>query len=413
MRFIHAADIHLDSPLRGLGSYEDMPVETLRGATRAAFTRLVDEAIAMDVDFMVIAGDVYDGDWRDHNTGLYFARQMGRLRAADIPVYLLHGNHDAESVMTRSLEMPDNVHVFSSRAPSTFTLERHKVALHGRSFPEAAVTDNIAAEYPPPVPGYFNIGVLHTALEGNARHANYAPCTLEQLQAGGYQYWALGHVHDFRVFPGAVPVVFPGNLQGRHIREQGEKGAVLVSCTDHHVESTDRLIVDVLRWQELRLEVSGHESRAEIMAAVGEALEETLRSFPDDKPCVLRLVLQGESPLYGQLQAERTQLRTDVVGKIAGLSDGRMWLEKLSLDIRPPRRAANEAIADDLAALLAETARDPAFQQAFLQSLQGLRDKASFELAREPVFQALREGKVDDLLQEAAAAVLDRLGREV
>src|SRR5690606_25767458 len=169
-----------------------------------------------------------------------------------------------------------------------------------------------------------------------------------------YQYWALGHVHDFRVFPGAVPVVFPGNLQGRHIREQGEKGAVLVSCTDHHVESTDRLIVDVLRWQELRLDVSGHESRAEIMAAVGEALEETLRSFPDDKPCVLRLVLQGESPLYGQLQAERTQLRTDVVGKIAGLSDGRMWLEKLSLDIRPPRRAANEAIADDLAALLAE-----------------------------------------------------------
>lgn len=412
MRFIHAADIHLDSPLRGLGSYEDMPVETLRGATRAAFTRLVDEALALDVDFMVIAGDLYDGDWPDHNTGLYFARQMGRLRAADIPVYLLHGNHDAESVMTRSLELPDNVHVFSAKAPSTFLLERHKVALHGRSFPQAAVTENIALEYPSPRPGYFNIGVLHTALEGNARHANYAPCTLEQLHASGYQYWALGHVHEFRVFPGPVPVVFPGNLQGRHIREQGEKGAVLVSCVDQHVESIERLEADVLRWHEARLDISAHESRAEILAATGRALEDILRHQAADKPCVLRMVLEGESPLYGELQAQRTQLRTDIVARIASLSDGRMWLEKLRLDIRPPARAADASLADDLAALLAETAHDPAFQQAFLNSLQGLRDKASFELAQEPVFKAIREGSVDEILQDAAAALLDRLSKE-
>src|SRR5690606_26969906 len=251
MRFIHAADIHLDSPLRGLGSYDDMPVDTLRGATRAAFTRLVEEAIALEVDFVVIAGDLYDGDWKDHNTGIYFARQMGRLRNAGIPVYVLHGNHDAESVMTRRLTLPDTVHVFRAGKPTTFVLSQLKVALHGQSFSHAAVTDNLAAGYPDPLPGHFNIGVLHTALEGYAEHAHYAPCTLEQLHARGYQYWALGHVHEYCVFPGTVPVVFPGNLQGRHIREQGARGAVLVSCSEGEVQLIERLEVDVVRWHRL------------------------------------------------------------------------------------------------------------------------------------------------------------------
>ncbi|HLU77959.1 MAG TPA: DNA repair exonuclease [Burkholderiaceae bacterium] len=412
MRFIHAADIHLDSPLRGLGSYEDMPVDIVRGATRAAFTRLVDEALSLEVDFMVIAGDLYDGDWKDHNTGLYFARQMGRLRAAGIPVYLLHGNHDAESVMTKRLDLPDNVHVFPARAPATFRLDAHRVALHGRSFPEAAVTDNIAAAYPAPVPGYFNIGVLHTALEGNARHANYAPCSLEQLHASGYQYWALGHVHEYRVFPGPVPVVFPGNLQGRHIREPGARGAVLVSAGDDQIASVERLEVDVLRWHELRFDVSPHETRGELLAAIGRGLEDVLRQQPDNKPCVLRVVLEGESPLYGELQAGRAQLRADVVARMAGVSDGQLWLEKLRLDIRPPGRKASGAVSDDVAALLAAAVHDPAFHESFLESLQGLSERASFALADEPVFKALRERQVEGILQEAAAAVLDRLGRE-
>ena len=118
MKFIHAADLHLDSPLRGLSAYSDAPAEQLRTATRDAFVKLVDIALDEAVDFMVIAGDIYDGDWKDFNTGLFFIRQMGRLRQAGIPVYLLYGNHDAESDMTRSLTLPENVHVFSSRSPS-------------------------------------------------------------------------------------------------------------------------------------------------------------------------------------------------------------------------------------------------------------------------------------------------------
>ena len=412
MRFIHAADIHLDSPLRGLGSYEDMPVDTLRGATRAAFSRLVDEAVALDVDFMVIAGDLYDGDWKDHNTGVFFARQMGRLHNANIPVYVLHGNHDAESVMTSRLALPENVRVFSSKRAETFKLDAHRVALHGRSFPHAQVTENLVSDYPAPVPGYFNIGVLHTALEGSSRHANYAPCSLAQLHASGYQYWALGHVHDYQVYPGPVPVVFPGNLQGRHIREQGPKGAVLVSCVDGAVQAIEQLEVDVLRWSELRLDITSFTQRNEVLAAVRDALVQQFAQQPDDKPSVLRLVLTGETALYGELLASQTQLRSDVVATIAALSDGRMWLEKLRINLEPLAQTRSAPAADDLAGLLAHAVVEPEFQQDFLQNLQLLRDRAPHELAEEPVFHALRQGETATLLQEAAAALLERLSKE-
>lgn len=254
VKFIHAADIHLDSPLSGLTAYRDAPLDLLRTATRQAFTRLVDEAIEEAVSFMTIAGDLYDGHWKDYNTGHFFCRQMGRLNEAGIPVYLLFGNHDAESEMTKKLLLPPNVHIFETRRPSTFCIDALRVALHGQGFREAAITENLAAGYPPPVPGWLNIGVLHTALEGYAAHASYAPCSLSQLAAKGYGYWALGHVHEHAVLGEDPWVVFPGNLQGRHVRECGPRGAVLASVEGGEVRRVERLLVDVLRWQVMEVD---------------------------------------------------------------------------------------------------------------------------------------------------------------
>ena len=197
MKFIHTADIHVDSPLVGLAAYQNAPVASLRTATRDAFSALVDLAIDEAVDFMVIAGDLYDGAWKDYNTGHYFVREMGRLNQAGVPVYLLHGNHDAESEMTKRLTLPPNVHLFDSKKPGSYRIEALRVALHGRSCREAATLDNLAIGYPDAVPGWLNIGVLHTALEGYAAHPRYAPCSLAELTAKGYDYWALGHVHEF------------------------------------------------------------------------------------------------------------------------------------------------------------------------------------------------------------------------
>ena len=142
--FIHAADIHLDSPLSGLSAYEGAPVDLLRNAPRAAFSNLIDEAIRERVDFMVIAGDLYDGAWRDFNTGLFFSGETGRLKREEIPVFIVHGNHDAESELTKQLMLPDNVKVFSTRKAETHHLEHLGVALHGQSFREAKTEENLA-----------------------------------------------------------------------------------------------------------------------------------------------------------------------------------------------------------------------------------------------------------------------------
>lgn len=165
-RFLHAADIHLDSPLRGLSGQEGESAMRIRGATREAFENLVSLAIDEEVSFAIIAGDLYDGDWKDYRTGLFFVKQMGRLSEAGISVFLLYGNHDAESQITRKLLLPSNVRIFSSKKPETFTLPEIGVVLHGQSFRQRDVTDNLATDYPPPVPGNFNIGVLHTGLGG-------------------------------------------------------------------------------------------------------------------------------------------------------------------------------------------------------------------------------------------------------
>jgi len=261
-RFLHAADIHLDSPLTGLANIEGRVAERIRTAPRAAFEALVE---LDQVGFLVIAGDLYDGTWRDYKTGLFFAEQMGRLNQAGIPVFVLHGNHDAESQITRPLALPDNVRVFGTRKAQTFQLDKLNVALHGQSFRERAVTDNLVPDYPAPVKGAFNIGVLHTALGGMDDHANYAPCGLPELVAEGYDYWALGHVHQGQALNERPHVVFPGNLQGRHVCETGPKGACLVTVESGEVVEVAALTLDVVRWAALDLDVAAAGSTVDVV----------------------------------------------------------------------------------------------------------------------------------------------------
>lgn len=226
--FLHAADIHLDSPLQGLERYPDAPVEAVRAAPRRAFEALVELAIEERVAFVLLAGDLYDGDWKDYNTGLFFVAQMRRLAEAGIPVQLVSGNHDAASQITKRLSLPPNVKHFSSGRPETLELADYDVAIHGQSFAGRRVSEDLAAGFPPGDRGRFEIGLLHTSLDGRPGHADYAPCTVDGLRSKDYAYWALGHVHQREeVVRGDPWIVFPGNLQGRHARETGGKGASL------------------------------------------------------------------------------------------------------------------------------------------------------------------------------------------
>lgn len=416
MKFIHAADIHLDSPLLGISAYPDAPVDTLRGATRAAFTNLVSEAIDLEIDFLIIAGDLYDGGWKDHNTGIYFCKEMGRLKKVGIPVYLLFGNHDAESEMTKKLQLPDNVFVFDSRKSTTFQIENLRVALHGRSFREAATMDNLVIGYPVPMKGMFNIGVLHTALEGNAAHANYAPCSLDELHAKGYDYWALGHVHEHKIWQGASTIVFPGNLQGRYIKETGARGAVLVTVDEVGVQDVERLYVDVLRWHDLEVDAAPCNSMSEVVQAIARQLEQFLSNCQVGLPYAVRVSVEGKSNAHGELFGLEAQLRAEVLALAASIAPDRLWIEKVRVRTAPADageaiRARADALAD-LQVLLDAVDTDEDFLRKLQDELLALVTKAPPELQGNiAYFAEIRAGNLTNLVQEVRAGLLAHLAK--
>jgi DNA repair exonuclease SbcCD nuclease subunit len=223
MRFkmVHAADLHLDSPLTGLVRYEGAPVDEVRGATRRALENLVSLCLEEQARLLLLAGDLYDGDWRDYSTGLFFSAQMERLREAGTQVVWIRGNHDAQSKLTHHLSLGEHCHELVSKQPSTLEFPALELAVHGQGFATPAVTDDLSARYPEPVRGVLNVGLLHTALSGRRGHAPYAPCDAVSLAHRGYDYWALGHVHQREIVSTAPYIVFPGNLLGRHVRVEG------------------------------------------------------------------------------------------------------------------------------------------------------------------------------------------------
>lgn len=336
MKFIHAADLHVDSPLRGLDIYDGAPVARLRGASRQALIALVELALEQQVAMVLLAGDIYDGNWADFRTGLFFREQMLRLRRSGILVFMVKGNHDAESQITKQLPEVEGVHVFSAYKSETIDMEALGVAVHGRSFPHRAVPEDLVPLYPDPLPGRFNIGLLHTSLTGREGHDSYAPTSVEVLCDKGYDYFALGHVHAREVVRPSDPrIVFPGNLQGRHAKETGPKGCELVTVEGGVITAAEFVPLEVVRWHQLRLDVSGLSS-VDALARhfVGQANE--LVADARDRLHAVRLVIQGESALH-RLEAEQPgSIAAAIQAATQDLEDADIWIEQIRLDLQSP-----------------------------------------------------------------------------
>jgi DNA repair protein SbcD/Mre11 len=327
-KFIVAADIHLDSPLIGLSRYEGAPVDVLRGATREAFGNLINLAVEEKAAFVLISGDLYDGDWRDYNTGLFLSLQLARLREAGIRVFILHGNHDAESRITRSLRLPDNVRVLSSKQPETVLLEDLGVAIHGQGFARRDEVRDLAEGYPEAARRFFNIGMLHTALTGAAGHEPYAPCSLGTLQAKGYDVWALGHVHTRRILSDDPLILFPGNTQGRHARETGAKGCTLVTVEDGRIRSHEPRDLHVVRWEAISADVSGSATAAEVVDAVQAVVEKELGKGSGEV-LAARLNIEGTCPAHGELLADPEKWTAEIRAVVAAATGEGAWVEKV------------------------------------------------------------------------------------
>ena len=414
-QFLHAADIHLDSPLIGLAGVEGRVAERIRSAPRAAFEALVERAIEDEVDFLVIAGDLYDGTWRDYKTGLFFAEQMGRLNQARIPVYLLHGNHDAESQITKPLVLPENVSVFGTRKAETFRIEELNVALHGQSFRERAVTDNLVPDYPAPIAGAFNIGVLHTALGGMGEHANYAPCSVPELLAKGYDYWALGHVHQKRVLNERPHIVFPGNLQGRHVRETGPKGAFLVTVEEGEVVAFAPLELDVVRWSVMDVDVTAAGNMGDVINLMRDALAQEAHEA-DGRLLAARILLQGQTPLHNQLIASAQELTAEARSAALGLGEDVAWTERVTVWTSPVADSTESAAwADtfgDLQYMLGEARSDSELLMELQRDIGKLIRRLPHELrdtSEDEVFAAAAAGDFAGLVERVTPYLNARL----
>ncbi|WP_258373509.1 metallophosphoesterase family protein [Komagataeibacter saccharivorans] len=398
-RFLHAADLHLDSPLLGLTEKSGDYARLVADASRRAFDDMISLAIETDCRFVVLAGDVFDGDLRDTQCGLFFVNGMARLKAAGIRVFMILGNHDAENRFARHLHVTDNVYLFSSARAETRTMDDLGVAVHGRSFGSRKVEDNIARHYPPPVPGLFNIGILHTACEGREGHKTYAPCTVEQLVNHGYDYWALGHVHNREILHEDPYVVYAGNLQGRHAREAGPKGASLVTVRDGEVADVTHQVLDAVRWASATVDLSTAATHADMTALIRDIVS-ALVEQAQGRPLALRLELTGTTPLHPGLIRAPHDLQLEVETVLASLSD-EIWLERLKVHTHLPERPAvlDPSTGGRIAADIRAAATPDALRAELEQLLTGVLD-------RMPAHSRTEEMR-DSILKDIPARALD------
>jgi DNA repair exonuclease SbcCD nuclease subunit len=405
MKLVHAADLHLDSPLRGLERYETAPVEELRRATRDALGKLVELCVQERAELLLIAGDLFDGNWRDYSTGLFLCEQMARLREAAIDVVWLRGNHDAESRLTKHLKMPANVRELSTRSPESVSFERLDLVVHGQGFATGAVTDDLTRRYPRAVSGALNIGLLHTALDGREGHAPYAPVSVSNLVDLGYQYWALGHIHTHEVVAREPFVVYPGNLQGRHVRETGPKGAVVLEVDRGRVLGVEHRALDVVRFERLSLDVSESGTLDDVTDLVQKHMAEASRGA-EQRLLALRVELTGEGGVHTALA--RSPERVAALVRAAAIEvDSPIWVERVVVRTAPRTDLRALAASGPVGGLIREIEElrgDPGALQAFARDVPGLA-----ELERKLAAALDDPTPLAELLSEAEALLLSRL----
>lgn len=375
MLLVHAADIHLDSPLRGLSRIGEDNARDLRRSTRRALTNLVDLVLDRQADLLVIAGDLYDGSWHDFSTGQFFIEQMIKLHDEGIPVVIASGNHDAASEITRSLTLPPGVHMLATDKPESIVFDDLGAVVHGQGYETRDVKTNLAASYPDRILDLINVGVLHTAGSGPSDHMPYAPCSVADLESLRYNYMALGHIHQRGpVANGDFPAHFSGNLQGRNPRETGPKGALLVELEVGSRAKINFVPVDVARWNQITVDTTGMTEYANLAEFTRDRMFDAVADA-EGRTVILRINITGTSGLAGKL-TDSERLHADM--ESLAMQSGAV-LDKVKVNVRPPAPPDPEAqrIRDAIAEAANTLAEDTTTITATMQTLdRSIRDIA-------------------------------------
>lgn len=304
-RFIHAADLHLDSPFGGLAKAPEEIRKALSAATFAALKNLTEAAIEHEVDFVVVAGDLFDEADRSLRAQFALVKEWEKLAASGIAVYAIHGNHDHLGGKRARLDIPSSVHIFGARevhsAPAYTRRGELAARVYGMSYGERAVTANLAERYAVKGDAPYHIALLHGNVGGDPSHDSYAPCSLDQLAGGGFDYWALGHIHKREVLHRYPHVVYPGNTQGRHPKELEAKGCYLVDVAASGATELSFLALDTVRWLERTVSIEDVTTEQELLRKLLNGAADALDAG-EGRNVMLRLKLAGGGPLHTRLQ---------------------------------------------------------------------------------------------------------------
>ena len=418
LRFVHAADLHLDSPFKGMKAAAPENVsKALRDATFTAYENIVRLCMEERVDALLVAGDVYDSADRSLRAQLKFVEGLKRLDDAGIRSFICHGNHDPLDGWEANLDYPAGCTRFGAEfeAVPVFPDDPQRAVVHGISYPTRDVYDNLVPRLGKVDPEVFSIGLMHANVEGNADHAAYAPCTLADLVFSGINYWALGHVHTRDVLSQHSPtVVYPGNSQGRHANETGARGVYVVEVDDDRNVHLEFRAVDTVRWERLVLDISSMQTAQDLLNVLHQSTEEALGKA-NGRSIVLRITLKGRGALYDSLRTR--EFVQDLMDDLNGEWSGRTpfaWCERIEDETAPTfNRQERVQGSDFLAEVLKTTDRakiDPELQAGIRGGLGDLYEHRRYR--RLLADYALDEDELPTLIDEAEAIVVDLLAGE-
>ena len=421
-RFVHAADIHLDSPLRSLALRNLDLAELIGNATRRAFVRIVDLCIDEQVDALLLADDLHDGDQTSMKTARFLAEQMRRVHEAGIRVFIIRGNHDALSRITKELVFPDSVKVFGGRGES-IRIDRTSsdipIAIHGLSFAHPHAPESLLPRYLAPTAGAVNIGLMHTSLAGAAGHDLYAPCNIGDLQTAGFQYWALGHIHKRAVVNSGCAIVMPGMPQGRDINEAGAKSVTLVTIGDDRSIHLAEHVTSIAQFERVNVDLSGVQDWRDLVGVVAKALDRA-REETVSEHLVARLRISGATPLAWRIRRDLDLLKTEADDR-ASLA-GRCWVESIEVDCVATGMSAvspGDPVSELRRLIDADVVQSDAYQAEAARIADELRSQLPLECRgmlgsddqsfRAAVAELVKEGADDVLarLHAGAEAVVD------
>ncbi|MCD8511180.1 MAG: exonuclease SbcCD subunit D [Bacillus sp. (in: Bacteria)] len=410
IRFIHCADAHLGRAIAAHGDMNSQFVEKMRQAAYISFENIIDKALEEEVDFVLISGDVYDHEKRSIKGEWFIKKQGERLQAKQIPLFIIHGNHDPlGNRSTNNTNLSDNnIHIFSSTVDAipVETKSGERVYIYGFSYPKKAFYEN-------PVHMYqrkededaFHIAMLHGQEKMQEDHDPYAPFSVKELQEKGFDYWALGHIHKRQILSYHPPVVYPGNVQGSTRKELGEKGAYVVTISKANTE-LDFFATAPIQWERVEVSIQELDSYDNLL----EQIEEVLTSFKTTpKMFLIDLYIHGSGILHDDLSDNVKQQELLSLLREEWFDSYDIWVDRISFNTAP---AIDREVLKEQDHLLGDVVR----------TADQLKETLSLDEVINPLYQhstlgnhlqTLSDEELLEIIEEAEVSLLTPLLKEV